>query len=354
MLWENRQTAAPTFIWDAGKLLKAEWTFVAEAGVNTGTVRHLSAADQSELAIDALGADIAASMEIEGEFLDRSLVTDGIRNQLGLNLAHVVDNPVAEGCTKLAMEMVRDLAAPLKREWIDQWGEFFWKHYRQERSAPPNLSGEWQRELGAFLQWFNTQSEEDDRAPLIRAGLTHLWFESIHPLELGTGVLGRVLAHWALAQGLPNRVFIPLGAVLLRRRNIYLRVIDEACRDHDATQWLLWFAAAAIEAGRLTKARMELAIQQGELLERLHDHISGSQRKILDYFFQLGFEAFMPGASPAQYAAHAGRAVKSVAADMANLAAAGAFTRSVRARSLRYHLALPSPDVPEVEIEDVL
>lgn len=353
MLWKNRQAAAPTFIWDAGKLLKAEWTFVAEAGVNAGTVRRLSAADQSELAIDALGKDIAASMEIEGEFLDRSLVTDGIRNHLGLNLAQTV-NPVAEGCAKLAMEMVRDLDAPLKREWIDHWGGFFQKQYRREPASAPGLSDERRRELGAFLHWFNAQPEENEAAPLVRAGLAHLWFESIHPLELGTGVLGRVLAHRVLAQGLPNRVFIPLGAVLLRRRNDYLRVLDEACRDHDATQWLLWFAAAAIEAGRLTRARTELSIRQGELLERLHDRISGRQRKIIDYFFQIGFDAFVPGVSPAQYAAHTGRETKSVAADMANLAAAGALVRSVRARSVRYHLALPAPEVAQVEIEDVL
>jgi hypothetical protein len=40
------------------------------------------------------------------------------------------------------------------------------------------------------------------KSALMRAGIAHLWFESIHPFEDGNGRLGRAIAEKALAQGL--------------------------------------------------------------------------------------------------------------------------------------------------------
>lgn len=54
-------------------------------------------------------------------------------------------------------------------------------------------------EMHAFLEWFNAHPALDG---LLRAGLTHLWFESIHPFEDGNGRVDRAVVDLALAQDL--------------------------------------------------------------------------------------------------------------------------------------------------------
>ncbi len=52
-------------------------------------------------------------------------------------------------------------------------------------------------EMHAFLEWFNRTAELDG---LLRAGLAHVWFESIHPFDDGNGRIGRAIVGPALAR----------------------------------------------------------------------------------------------------------------------------------------------------------
>jgi Fic family protein len=47
-----------------------------------------------------------------------------------------------------------------------------------------------------FLDWFNTASQDE---PLIKAGLAHLWFVTVHPMDDGNGRMGRAVGDLALA-----------------------------------------------------------------------------------------------------------------------------------------------------------
>jgi len=62
--------------------------------------------------------------------------------------------------------------------------------------APPRESLE--RQLTLLLDWFNGPSLELDG--LMRAGLAHLWFVTLHPYDDGNGRLARALTDRALAQ----------------------------------------------------------------------------------------------------------------------------------------------------------
>jgi Fic family protein len=67
--------------------------------------------------------------------------------------------------------------------------------------APP--SAVVPREMKRFVEWFNrTAPEGPSPLPaLTRAGIAHIYFESIHPFEDGNGRVGRAIAEKALAQG---------------------------------------------------------------------------------------------------------------------------------------------------------
>ena len=59
-------------------------------------------------------------------------------------------------------------------------------------------------EMGAFLDWFNSDQTPD---PVLKAALAHLWFVTVHPFEDGNGRIARAIADLQLcrADGLAQR-----------------------------------------------------------------------------------------------------------------------------------------------------
>ena len=60
-------------------------------------------------------------------------------------------------------------------------------------------------EMRAFLDWFN---DEVDIDPVLKAGLAHLWFVTIHPFDDGNGRIARAVSIHAFgekyAPGIPG------------------------------------------------------------------------------------------------------------------------------------------------------
>ena len=54
--------------------------------------------------------------------------------------------------------------------------------------APP--ANQLDAEMADFLLWFNVDQHDD---PVVKAGLAHLWFVTIHPFEDGNGRVGRLI-----------------------------------------------------------------------------------------------------------------------------------------------------------------
>lgn len=166
--------------------------------------------------------------------------------------------------------------------------------------APPRtgLKGE----VHKFLTWFNAPPSILDG--LIRAGLAHLWFVTLHPFEDSNGRLARAITDMALAQDErePMRLF-SLSAQILREREAYYNVLERTQRgDLDVTEWLVWFleqvesAAMSAEqtvANTLAKARSSLRHQATVLNER--------QRKVLNRLLDAGPDGFEGGINTRKY-----------------------------------------------------
>jgi Fic family protein len=102
----------------------------------------------------------------------------------------------------------------------------------------PRLLGELERYIHA----------EDSLPPLIRAGLVHVQFESIHPYLDGNGRVGRLLIallleHWKLL-GAP---LLYLSLHFKRRRPDYYRLLNEVRRTGDWEGWSRFFLEGVAE-----------------------------------------------------------------------------------------------------------
>jgi len=97
--------------------------------------------------------------------------------------------------------------------------------------------------MGCLSDWERfVHSETPDMPPLIKAGLLHVQFETIHPFLDGNGRLGRLLITLFLcAQGVLRQPLLYLSLYFKTHRATYYRLLQEV-REHGAWEaWLEFF-----------------------------------------------------------------------------------------------------------------
>lgn len=102
-------------------------------------------------------------------------------------------------------------------------------------------------EMADFLLWYETFQEID---PLIKAGLAHLWFVTIHPFDDGNGRIARAIGDMALARADQGKQrFYSLSAQIQKERKDYYALLEKTQKGSlDATEWLAWFLASLLRA----------------------------------------------------------------------------------------------------------
>jgi Fic family protein len=100
----------------------------------------------------------------------------------------------------------------------------------------PALPGE----VARFMAWANAPAAEP---ALIKAGLAHLWWVTLHPFDDGNGRIARAVGDLFLAHadGSPQR-FYSLSAQIQRERRDYDAVLERTQKGGlEVTPWLSWF-----------------------------------------------------------------------------------------------------------------
>ena len=108
---------------------------------------------------------------------------------------------------------------------------------------PPNALGDC---LGAFERFLHT--DDVGLPPLIRAGLAHVQFETIHPFLDGNGRLGRLLITLILCEaGVLHEPILYLSLFLKSRRNDYYRLLQEVRQAGAWEAWMEFFLTGVAE-----------------------------------------------------------------------------------------------------------
>jgi Fic family protein len=210
--------------------------------------------------------------------------------------------------------------------------------------APP--SGRVPEEMRAFLAWFE-RSGPQGAAPLpaiTRAGIAHLYFESVHPFEDGNGRIGRAIAEKALTQGFAQPVLIALATTILAHQKSYYQALEQANQGNEITPWLVWFAEIAMGAQARSFHMVEFVLAKSKLLARLRGQINERQQKALLRMFREGPEGFKGGLSAGNYSTITGASPATTTRDLADLVEKRALLRTGERRHARYALNLASED----------
>lgn len=137
--------------------------------------------------------------------------------------------------------------------------------------------------LGTLERWFH---EDNGPPPLVRIGLAHVQFETIHPFLDGNGRIGRLLIallleHW----GLLDQPLLYISLALKRNQGEYYAGLDAVRHFGDWEGWTRFFLGcvqtAAAEGVRLAQALHALVgCDRDRLLA--HDHPTVASIQLLD------------------------------------------------------------------------
>jgi len=117
----------------------------------------------------------------------------------------------------------------------------------------------------AMLERF-LHSEDDSLPVLVRAGLAHVQFETIHPFLDGNGRVGRLLITFLLCHcDVLREPLLYLSLYLKQNRATYYELLDRVRRDGDWEEWLSFFLEGVkqvAEGAVATADRLSAMFQQ--------------------------------------------------------------------------------------------
>ena len=160
-------------------------------------------------------------------------------------------------------------------------------HQRVHYRAPP--ARRLDAEMRAFLEWFDRRSEPEG---LLRAGLAHLWFVTVHPFEDGNGRVARAIADRALAQSEDSgQRFYSMSSQIRKERSDYYDTLERSQRGAlDVTDWLVWFLGCLSRAIDGSEAVCAHVLRKADVWQRYaREPLTGRQKTVLNRFLD-GFD----------------------------------------------------------------
>jgi Fic family protein len=357
----------PKLHWDS----KALSTMLADVrhrqGRLIGQMEGLGFRLQEEAVLQTLTEDVVKSSEIEGEKLDPDAVRSSIARRMGLDIAGLIPSDRnVDGVVEMMLDATRHYSKPLTDDRLFGWHSCL---FPSGRSGMTRINiGKWRddktgamqvvsgpighetvhyqapqanqigKEMAAFLNWF---SKETDIDPVLKAGIAHLWFVTIHPFDDGNGRIARAIADLCLARSEDStRRFYSMSAQIRHKRKAYYDILEKTQKGTtDITPWLSWFldclkgaidGAETVLASVMAKARFWDKVKAISLNER--------QRKVLNRLLE-GFEGKL---TTSKWAKLTKSSQDTATRDIQDLIKKGILERSTEGgRSTSYNLISP-------------
>jgi len=364
MRWNWQHPDWPHFRFRPDLLADREALFLRQGGIVIGTVRHIPDEDRLSLVIDLISTEALKTSEIEGESLDRDSVQSSLRRQFGLPGGGQRVAAAEHGISQMLADLYRRWNESLDDSMLFDWHTWLMNGrtelqtigaYRSHEDpmqivsrrldrprvhfeAPP--SSKIHEEMARFCDWFNATSPvgKTPLPALIRAGLAHLYFESIHPFEDGNGRLGRAISEKALAQGIGQPSLTALSLMIHRRRKQYYAQLEAANKTLDVGRWLEWFADLVLAAQSHTLEGLDFSLANTRLWDRLRGQLNPRQEKALFRLMRAGIDGFIGGLPASKYMALTGAPAATARRDLGHLVELGALRRTGQLKGTRYWL----------------
>lgn len=325
-IWQHKSW--PKMTWESAPLLPLVSQARKTQGALLAKVNGLGFELGGQAQADVLTEEAIKTSAIEGERLSRDSVRSSVARHLGLPVAGLKPaTRSVDGLVEVLLDATRGYGKSLTAARLKGWQAALfptgfsgfskirvgkWRgdepmrvvsgpvgRERVHYEAPPGKKVE--QEMRRFLSWWNLGSQSEDG--LLRAGVAHFYFVTIHPFEDGNGRVARALTDMALAQDekLGTRYY-SLSSQIMEEREAYYRVLEKCSVGNDITDWLVWFLGCYSRAVVGTEKIISNVLEKAEFWKgHAGLELNERQRKAVNRLLDAGKGGFEGGLTTRKY-----------------------------------------------------
>jgi len=322
-MWVHEHQNWPNFTWDMESLASKLADIRHRQGRLLGRMEGLGFELKCEASLSTLTNDVVKSSAIEGENLNPEEVRSSIARRLGIDIAGLIPaSRDIEGIVEMMLDATQQFSKPLTKDRFFDWHAALFPTGRSSMMHKITVGG-WrtidagpmqvvsgpigkekvhfeapdadrlEKEMQAFLKWFGNG---DDIDPVIKAGIAHLWFVTIHPFEDGNGQIARAIGDMALARadGTQDRFYSLSSQIEAERKHYYAQLEKQQCATPDITDWLSWFLDCLGRAIANAETTLGNVLFKAQLWDKINQkRINDRQRLIINRMLEDDFEGLM-------------------------------------------------------------
>lgn len=294
-IWQS--DAWPNWRYDLSAIANQLTTVSHAQGLLMGRLADVGMAVRDQAGIATLTDEVVKSSEIEGEVLNADSVRSSVARRLGVDIGAVaqVDRHI-DGVVDMVLDATLNSDKPLSAERLFGWHAALFPtgysglnkittgQWRDDSDGPMQVvSGPVGRrkvhfeappahtlpkETADFITWANAATGEP---ALVKAGLAHLWFVTLHPFDDGNGRMARAVGDLFLARADSSlQRFYSLSAQIQRERKDYYDILERTQKGTlDVTQWLTWFLVTLYRAIESSHSTLEKVLVKALFWQRL-------------------------------------------------------------------------------------
>ena len=372
-IWELPEW--PSLVFDAHRIQPLLAAAKKSQGLILGKAEMIGLEGLQTHIRDSLTQEALTTSAIEGEKLDPESVRSSIARRLGLDTSGA---PIREGQRNIEglIDVLQDATlhtdVPLSLERLCNWhGALFPTgfsgmqridvgalravpmeivsgavgHHKVHYAAPSpeGLAAQ----VDAFLTWFNQTNPNTGSRPmegLVRASLSHLWFETLHPFDDGNGRIGRAILQLALGQdmGQAGRI-VTLSRQIESCKDQYYSELERAQRSKsmDVTAWVEWMLLQISQASEFASRAIDSALQRIKFQAIMATvALNERQQKTMKKLLDAGPKGYLGGMTTRKHEQIAQTSTPTAARDLIQLEQLGLLKRQGEGRSTRYYPAI--------------
>jgi Fic family protein len=311
MVFIHKLSNWPNFTWDNTELAMPLADVRHQQGLLLGKMSSLGFGIRSEANLSVLTNEVVKSSAIEGEVLDMEEVRSSIARKLGLDVAGLP--PVSrhvEGVVEMMFDATVNFTTALTEERLFGWHaslfptghsgmtEIAIARWRPLEAGPMQVvSGplgrervhfeapsaeKLEQEMNQFLEWFNSKDSLD---PVLKAGIAHFWFVTVHPFEDGNGRIARAIADMQLSRSdnTTERFYSMSSQIEAERKDYYLQLEIAQRGDLDITAWLSWFLGCLGRTIDSAENKLSAVLTKAKLWQLINQHsVNERQRSVIN------------------------------------------------------------------------
>ncbi len=326
-IWQHKNW--PKLTWKSGSLLPLVSEARKAQGVLLAQVKSLGFKLEGEAEANILTEEAIKTSAIEGERLNPEAVRSSVARHLGLSSAGLTSQTRSvDGLVEVLLDATRNYNKPLTAARMKGWQAGFfptgysgfhkirvgkWRGREPMRvvsgpagrekihyEAPPGEKVE--KEMRQFFSWWSSSLKTEDG--LLRAGLAHFYFVTIHPFEDGNGRIARALTDMALAQDekLGTRYY-SFSSQIMAEREEYYAVLEKCSKgNQDVTNWLAWFLGCYCRAVKGADKIISDVLAKAEFWQRHgKTEMNDRQKKVVNKLLSAGKGGFQGGLTTRKY-----------------------------------------------------